>query len=195
MRLLFILSSILLSNAAFTQLKKTNTTQCLNVDTTYNHHSVFNYFTDNEIDSPLNFQCLSIYYPVDTSFFKKEFVFKHVVKASNDSLQFFGSYKVYFMNKPLFKFKLVQGKIEGVGYMYYPNSERVAVQGMFQKGELHGLISLQDYEGRVYQIMKFKKGKLRRLIYYRGDNRFMRLRKLKRKKLVNPFRIHEIIIM
>ena len=73
---------------------------------------------------------------------------------------------IYFKNHLLYKYQIKNSTINGKGYVYYPFSEQVAMQGTFKNGKLHGLLFVMDNNGAILELLRYKKGKFKRYVYH-----------------------------
>lgn len=107
-----------------------------------------------------------------------------------------GKMEVYYRNKLLYMFPLKEGVVTGVGYGYYLNTNRVALQGNFKNGKLDGLLFIFDYDGSIFECMKYKKGIFLKSIYYirAKSDKELKFRNSKRTSK-NPLRGDELIIL
>lgn len=107
-----------------------------------------------------------------------------------------GKLEVYYRNKLLYMFPLKEGVVTGVGYGYYLNTNRVALQGNFKNGKLDGLLFIFDYDGSIFECMKYKKGIFLKSIYYirAKSDKELKFRNSKRTSK-NPLRGDEVITL
>lgn len=107
-----------------------------------------------------------------------------------------GKMEVYYRNKLLYMFPLKKGVVTGVGYGYYLNTNRVALQGNFKNGQLDGLLFIFDYDGSIFECMKYKKGIFLKSIYFieATSKKDLKLRNSKTTSK-NPLRSDEVIIL
>jgi antitoxin component YwqK of YwqJK toxin-antitoxin module len=101
--------------------------------------------------------------------------------------------KVYFKEHPLFSYEVENGQLKGSGYCFYPFEKRVAIQAEFRKSKLHGLVVVQDRNGKLLEIMKYKKGKYVRHLFLFNIKGKKGLRKYSRDHTGNPLLGDEVI--
>lgn len=103
--------------------------------------------------------------------------------------------EVYFKKKLLFKYETKNGKVNGIGYCFYPFLEKVAIQGQFKNEKLHGFVITQDENGKIIECMKFKNGVYKRhLFHFESDNSKKSLRMISKNRSKNPLRNDELIV-
>lgn len=73
--------------------------------------------------------------------------------------------KIYFKGKLLFVYLMKNNIVDGLCFIYYHNSEKVAYQGEFKNGLLHGPLFCFGDDGRVLFVLKFRRGKPYRIEY------------------------------
>lgn len=73
---------------------------------------------------------------------------------------------ILFKNKLLYSYSMSNGKIEGIGYCFYPFIGSVAIQGYFVDSKLHGLVFIQRQNGSMVEVMEFNMGKYVKHVYH-----------------------------
>ncbi|MFO7878586.1 MAG: hypothetical protein R6V52_00925 [Bacteroidales bacterium] len=173
---------------AFAQKKSFNKNYAfLQTDTVIKSCSVFDFFRQ-ELDSNVYTVGSVFLMPPDSLYFNKKN--EYIIKVSNPKN---GHLKIYFKNKLLYKYMLINNEIKGTGFCYYPFSGNVALQGRFKKGKLNGLVFVQNENGEMIEVMKFKKGQYLKHIYHWLSFSKKSLRARSKKRSSNPLRNDEII--
>jgi hypothetical protein len=183
---ILILCLLFSFNQVFSQTNDKKT-RIFEKDTIFTSNSVFDYFRQEE-DS-IVFIVGSVYLmPSDSLSFNEgnEYTTK-VINPDNGYLE------IYFKNKLLYKYRLINNKIERIGFCYYPFNSNIALQGSFKEGKLHGLVFVQKVNGEILEVMRFKKGKYIKHIYHWLSFSNKALRKRSKHRSYNPLRNDEII--
>jgi hypothetical protein len=158
---------------------------CQDSDTLFISNSVYDFFTGQE-DS-FNFYKGKI----------RLMEFDSIDMEGNNEYRFEYKHddelKVYFKEHPLFSHEVENGQLKGSGYCFYPFEKRVAVQAEFRKSKLHGLVVVQDRNGKLLEIMKYKKGKYVRHLFHFNIKGEKGLRKYSRDHTGNPLLGDEVI--
>ncbi len=156
-------------------------------DTIITDYSVFDYFRQEQ-DSIVQVVGV-ILMPTDSlSLFGKN---EYTIKVSNPKN---GYLKVYFKNKLLYKYMLIDNEIKGTGFCYYPFSGNVALQGTFKNNKLNGEVFVLKENGEILEVMKFKKGKYIKHLYHWLSFSKKSLRARSKNRSYNPLRGDEIIV-
>jgi|SRR5690554_744928 len=77
---------------------------------------------------------------------------------------------VKFKNEILYEYQINKNKITGIGICYYPFIEKTAMIGEFKNNKLHGLLYVFDRQGELLEIMKFRRGKYKKHVYFWSDS-------------------------
>jgi hypothetical protein len=159
----------------------------LTKDTVFETNIIYDFFR-NEYDSIL-YNIGSVFLmPSDSISFKNKNRYKiHVTEPNN------GKLKIYYKSKLLFEYKLINRKVEGTGYCYYPFTGNIALQGRFSNNKLNGLLFVQKSDGRILEGMKYEKGIYIEHIYHWLSFSKKSLRKRSKDLNKNPLKNNEII--
>jgi len=161
-----------------------------NKDTSYNVIGFFNHFTE-EMDTNHFLMGQFILVSYDSLFDNANNSYRvNIIRPNNGKLE------VYYRDKLLYEFPLKDGIVSGVGYGYYLNNNRIALQGNFKNGKLDGLLFIFDEEGEIFECMKYSKGIFKKSIYYieATTKKDLKIRNSSR-KTKNPLRNDEKIIL
>lgn len=134
-----------------------------NAQDTMNTHSstvIFDYFRQKSVSIVYDIGTV-ILMPSDSVSFKEDNLYRTKITDTVD-----GYKEIFFKDKLLFRYEMKQGKIEGLGYCYYPFSSTIAIQGEFSNGKLHGLVFFQEENGKIIEAMKYKNGKFDELLFH-----------------------------
>lgn len=121
---------------------------------------IYNYFTQQYTSIVYDIGSVFLM-PSDSVSFKNDNVYETRVTDSID-----GYKEVFFKNRLLFRYEMRQGKVEGLGYCFYPFSSTIAIQGEFVNNKLNGWVFFQDKNGKVIEVMRYKHGRFEELLYH-----------------------------
>jgi regulatory protein YycH of two-component signal transduction system YycFG len=110
-------------------------------------------------------------------------------RQSNDYL------KIYFKDRLLYEYSLVEGEVEGLGYCCYPFESSIAVQATFKNSKLHGLVSIHEKNGKVLEIMDFEDGIYKKHYFHYLVKNKRKLKRLSKNRSKNPLKNDELIIV
>ncbi|HBF88543.1 MAG TPA: hypothetical protein DDX39_07870 [Bacteroidales bacterium] len=156
-------------------------------DTIKTDYSVIDYFRQ-ERDSVVYVNGSVFLMPSDSLSFNGKN--EYSIKVSNSKN---GSLEIYFKNRLLYQYMLINNRINGTGFCYYPFSSDVALQGSFKEGKLHGLVFVQEGNGEIIEVMQFKNGKYVKHIYHWLSFSKKSLRQRSKGRSINPLRGDETI--
>lgn len=74
--------------------------------------------------------------------------------------------KIFFKDELLYSYTVKDDKINGVGYIYYPFLKKIAIQGNFCNSKLQGLVTVQNKNGKIMEIMKYRNGKYIKHVFH-----------------------------
>lgn len=77
-----------------------------------------------------------------------------------------GSFIIKYKGKLLFYFSIVNYNVEGVGTKYYNYTKEIRCNGMFKKGKIHGTAFFFKQNGRIREVVLFKRGKYKKHLYH-----------------------------
>lgn len=157
-------------------------------DTVIKDCFVFDYFRQEYDSIVYNVGCVFLMPSDSLSFTKKN---EYTVKVLNSED---GYLEVYFKNRLLYKYMLINHEIKGTGFCYYPFSGNIALQGQFEEGKLNGLVFVQKENGEMLEVMKFKEGKYIKHVYHWLSFSNKRLHDRSKNRSSNPLRNDEVII-
>jgi len=149
---------------------------------------VFDYFRQ-EYDSMVYNVGSVFLMPSDSLLFNKKN--EYTIAVSNPDN---GYLEISFKNRLLYKYTLINNKINGTGFCFYPFSGNVALQGSFKKGKLDGLVFVQEKNGEMIEVMKFKEGKYIKHIFHWLSFSKKNLRERSKNRSTNPLRNDEVIV-
>jgi len=156
-------------------------------DTVIKSCSIFDYFRQ-EHDSIVYAVGSVFLMPSDSLHFNEKN--EYTIKVSTPEN---GHLEIYFKNKLLYKYMLINHEIRGTGFCYYPFSGNVALQGRFEEGKLNGLVFVQKEDGEMIEVIKFKEGKYIRHVYHWLSFSKKSSRARSKNRSSNPLRNDEII--
>lgn len=77
-----------------------------------------------------------------------------------------GMLDIFIDDKLLFRYYMINGRIEGSGYIFYPQTGHVAYQGYFSDGKLNGpLFCLSKDDSEVIHSILFKNGSPKKILF------------------------------
>jgi hypothetical protein len=77
-----------------------------------------------------------------------------------------GLLDIFIDGKLLFKYYMINGRIEGIGHIYYPKTGHIAYHGYFIDGKLDGpVFCLSKDDSEVIHSMLFKNGKPKKILF------------------------------
>lgn len=96
----------------------------------------------------------------------------------------YGLLDIFIDGNLLFRYELLDGRIEGTGTIFYPLLNKVAYQATFKNGKLDGpLFCLSNENSEVIHAMLFKNGKPQKLLYvYDIEQSKKKYREINKKK-------------
>lgn len=165
----------------FSQAQEPTKVEMQNVD------KYFNYFTESN-DSVVSIMNGIYLDPRDSII--ETFTIQREKSKGNSR---FGWLTISHNDKVLYKYELVDGKVDGIGYCYYPFTGRVAFQAQFKKDKLNGIVFFQDMSGKIIEVMKFKSGRYRRHLFHWLSYSKKSLRLRSKNRSSNPLRNDEVI--
>lgn len=77
-----------------------------------------------------------------------------------------GYLKIYFKEKLIFRYEVLNGKISGIGYKYDYKTGRIELYGLFYNSRLNGPLVRTNLDGSVAYIVNYRKGKFKKYIYH-----------------------------
>lgn len=161
----------------------------LKVDTTFNTHSVYNFFTERNESIFHSIGSLLIS-PLDSFSLNEKNEYKVDVQAPGN-----GMLKISFKGYLLFSYRLIDHEINGNCILYYPFSKTPAVHAQFKKSKLHGLVITQSQKCEIFQIMLYRKGEYKKHLYHWLANSKRGLLNVSKRRSKNPLRDDEIITL
>lgn len=83
-----------------------------------------------------------------------------------DKYEGYGLLDIFIDGNLLFRYEMLDGRIEGTGTIFYPLLNKVAYQATFKNGKLDGPLFCLSYDdSEVIHSMLFKNGKPKKLLY------------------------------
>lgn len=104
-----------------------------------------------------------------------------------------GYLEIFFKDRLLYKYYLINNEVQGTGIIYYPFLGNVAIEGQFNSGVLDGLVFVHKKDGEMIEVMKFRKGKYIRHLYHWLSFSKKSLKARSRNRSSNPLRNDEVI--
>lgn len=133
-------------------------------DTCHKSNSIFDYFRQEKDSSVYIIGPVFLMKSDSLSFKEKnEYCTKDVIINGNIVRK-----EIFFKEKLLYSYTIKNGKINGLGYCFYPFLGKIAVQGNFCNSKLHGIVTVQNKEGKIIEIMKYRRGKYIKHIFHQN---------------------------
>jgi antitoxin component YwqK of YwqJK toxin-antitoxin module len=185
---LFILFLFLNLSQALAQNANTLKIVYSNVDTST---AVFDYF-NNEMDSMfceygrvVLLDC-SEYWFENT---KPQYTTKETIYNNG-----YGRKEIFIDGDLLFSYELFQGRVNGVGKIWFPKKNIVAYQGYFSDDLLHGNLYCMDESGIIFEMF-FKNGCPRKISFlYNVENSSKNMRKVNSRKMFKHCRSNGLVL-
>lgn len=117
----------------------------------------------------------------------------------NDSLNEYCVFKnqnllvIKFKDEILYEYQISKGKVNGLGFVYYPFLDKTALIGEFKNDKLHGSLYVFDKKGILIEVLKYKRGKyIKHQYFWLDSNTEVKSRKKIFNK-TNPLNNYDII--
>ena len=164
MNFFFFISAILFTKIAYSQI------ECLDIkiancqiDSSFQVYDCFNQRMDSL------FCVYGRVYLMDCSpyYLKKQKPLYVTRKTTyTDKYEGYGLLDIFIDGNLLFRYEMLDGRIEGTGTIFYPLLNKVAYQATFKNGKLDGPLFCLSYDdSEVIHSMLFKNGKPKKLLY------------------------------
>lgn len=160
-------------------------------DTLVTSYYVYDYFRQEYDSIVFTVGCIFLM-PSDSISFLGKNEYK-IIKETTTNPRF-GHLYIYFKNKLLYEYTVVDNNITGIGVCYYPFSGNVAITGQFNNGKLNGLVIVQRQNGEILEVMKYKKGKYIKHVYHWLAFTKKQLKGRSKNRSDNPLKGDELII-
>jgi antitoxin component YwqK of YwqJK toxin-antitoxin module len=101
---------------------------------------------------------------------------------------------IKYKNEILFEYNLIDGKVNGIGFCYYPFLKKTAMIGEFKNDQLHGKLLVFDFEGMLIEIMLYKNGKYKEHLYFWNESITSLKHNSVKSSSLNPLRNDDLIV-
>lgn len=166
--LFFISIYLYFANLSFSQISRTK------------EYVIFDYFRQEWDSTVFTVGPVYLFFKGDEISFKEPFEYMLVKDADKGKLE------IFLKDKLLYEYTLKDGAINGVGYCYYPFLGNIAIQGEFRNNQLNGLVIVMEENGKVLEIMEFKKGIFKKQIFMQGIESKKILKRYSKQRERNP---------